>query len=339
MVENVEVKNFGPISKIQWNKLGKINLIIGKNAVGKTFLLKSIYSAVRSIEQLRGQEQRDIEDILANKLYWTFQTNSLGDLVHKSSKRDNNPLSFSFQIDQKKFSYSFGKDTTKKIKSVQNEIIQRNDNSIFLPAKEVLSLHQAILRSRENDKIFGFDDTYLDLARALQQQTKQGKNFKEFAESRKDLDTLLDGRLAYDPNSNIWIFKKGNQKFSMGILAEGVKKIGILDTLLGNGYLTPGSIVFMDEPESALHPSAVSTLLDIIFLLSDRGIQFFLASHSYFVIKKLHLIALEKKVSIPVISGDEKGWCCSDLKEEMPDNQIINESIYLYEKEVELQWK
>jgi len=45
------------------------------------------------------------------------------------------------------------------------------------------------------------------------------------------------------------------------VTAEGIKKIAILDTLLGNRYLDTSSIVFIDEPEAALHPQAVSQSL------------------------------------------------------------------------------
>lgn len=49
------------------------------------------------------------------------------------------------------------------------EEYKRGDDitSIFIPAKEVLSLFSVILKSREIDKSFGFDDTYYDLAKAL----------------------------------------------------------------------------------------------------------------------------------------------------------------------------
>jgi predicted ATPase len=49
-----------------------------------------------------------------------------------------------------------------------------------------------------------------------------------------------------------------------------------LDTLLGNRYLDTKSIIFIDEPEAALHPSAVAKFLDIITNLADSGIQFLL---------------------------------------------------------------
>jgi predicted ATPase len=95
----------------------------------------------------------------------------------------------------------------------------------------------------------------------------------------------------------------------------------------------------MDEPESALHPKALTTLLDIVAMLAERGIQFVMASHSYFVVKKLSLIAQEKGISIPVIAGEENGWRSGDLKDGMPDNAIIAESIRLYEQEVNLSLK
>jgi len=337
MLNKIKLKNFGPLANLDWPKLGPINLVIGGNGSGKTFLLKALYSAMRTLEEYkRGDDQRTAAEILAEKLYWTFQPDKIGDLVTKGA---DGALSCTVQFDNRNFIYSFGKDTTKQISSLENHVQTRASNSIFLPAKEVLSLHQIILKSREQDKAFGFDDTYLDLARALRQSPKRGKNYAEFAKSRQSLEDILGGRVEYDETSGRWQFKKGNQKFPIGVTAEGIKKIAILDTLLGNRYLDTNSIVFIDEPESALHPVAVSKLLDIVAVLAERGIQFFLASHSYFVVKKLFLIAQEQNLSIPVISAHDSQWTTANLKDGMPENTIIDESIRLYKEEVGLALK
>lgn len=337
MINHIKLQNFGPLNAIHWPQLGKINLIIGANACGKTFLLKAIYSSLRTLEEYkRGNEQRSAAEILADKLYWTFQADKIGDLVSKGADA---PLSSTLTIDQRDFSYSFGKDTSKQISSLENHVPPRASNSVFLPAKEILSLHQIILTSREQDKVFGFDDTYYDLAKALRVTTSKGNNYKEFAQSRRQLEEqIVGGVVSYEPESNRWQFTKGRHKFPIGVTAEGIKKIAILDTLLGNRYLNTDSVVLIDEPEAALHPNAISQLLDIIAVLAERGIQFFLASHSYFVVKKLFLIAQQRGWSIPVISATatEGDWRCDDLKNGMPDNPIIAESIRLYQQEVEL---
>lgn len=337
MLNEIQLNNFGPLDKLNWPNLGPINLVIGCNGVGKTFLLKALYSAMKTLEEYkRGDDQRTAAEILAEKLYWTFQPDKIGDLVTKGA---DGALSCKVQFDNQDFIYSFGKDTTKQISSLENHVQPRSSNSVFLPAKEVLSLHQIILKSREQDKAFGFDDTYLDLARALRQSPTRGKNYTEFAKSRQNLEEILGGRVEFDEASGRWQFKKGNQKFPIGVTAEGIKKIAILDTLLGNRYLDTSSIVFIDEPESALHPMAVSKLLDIVAVLAERGIQFFLASHSYFVLKKLFLIAQEQNMSIPMISAHDSDWTRANLKDGMPENTIIDESIRLYKEEVGLALK
>ncbi|MEO5341455.1 MAG: AAA family ATPase [Magnetococcus sp. MYC-9] len=334
MINQITLGNFGPLSSIHWPALGRINLVIGGNGSGKTFLLKAIYSSLRTLEEYkRGNEQRSASEILANKLYWTFQAAKIGDLVSKGADA---PLSSLLTVDQNNFSYSFGRDTHKQIASLENHVPPRTSDSVFLPAKEVLSLHPIILKSREQDKVFGFDDTYFDLAKALRVPASKGKNFVEFAQSRQQLREILGGVIEYEESSGRWLFVKDRHPFPIGVTAEGIKKIAILDTLLGNRYLDTDSVVLIDEPESALHPAAISQLLDIVAILSDRGIQFFMASHSYFVVKKLFLIAQKREWSIPVISATDSNWVCDDLKDGMPDNPIIAESIRLYQQEVEL---
>jgi AAA15 family ATPase/GTPase len=50
MITRIELANFGPLKDVTWKKLGPINLVIGGNGSGKTFLLKSLYSAMRTLE-------------------------------------------------------------------------------------------------------------------------------------------------------------------------------------------------------------------------------------------------------------------------------------------------
>jgi AAA15 family ATPase/GTPase len=382
MINRAELKNFGPIKELDWQNLGKINLIIGNNGCGKSFLLKALYSAVRTLEEYkRGETLETDAEILANKLHWTFQAEKIGDLataLDKNTQRlieekelshlmnfenteeipDIN-LSFKLTFDQKNFSYSFDKDTTKTIRSLENEVSPRSDNSIFLPAKEILSFHHIIDASREINKLFGFDDTYFDLSKALKQiplpviqetswdnsvavlnnsnySSIRGRNYFDFNNARIKIRAMIGGEMEFDDAKKRWYFKKGEQRFPMGVTAEGNRKVAVLDNLLGNGYLSENSIIFMDEPESTLHPQYISELLDIIAILANHGIQFFIASHSYFVIKKLFLIAQEQQISIPVLSYQNNEWVQSDLKDDLPDNPIIDESIKLYEQQLDL---
>lgn len=335
MIKSINVNNFGPIKKIEWQKLGKINVIIGINGSGKTHLLKALYCSMKSIEQYqRGKSQKKIGELLADKLYWTFQPNQIGDIVSRGEKE----LSLCIQSSKgEELTFQYGSSTTRLITNISNNFSKKNSNSIFLPAKEVLSLQNIILESR-SDKFndFGFDDTYYDLAKAVT-PTGRGKNVKAFSEARCSLSTAIKGRIEFNPQTKEWFFKdKTNKVFSVSLTSEGIKKLSIIDALLGNHYLSKDSIIFIDEPESALHPQLVAEFMKIILELSKVGIQFFIATHSFFVIKKLYIIAHSQEVSIPIISLTDDKPIISDLKVEMPENPIIREALNIYDEEIDL---
>lgn len=334
MISSVELKSFGPIESIKWDNLKRINLIIGRNSSGKTTLLKALYASIRSIEGYgRGNNPDSFKSILFNNLYWTFQVNELGKLV----KKGDDELSFSCSSERSEImKYRFGETTVKNIVNAENNFGQRDVNSIFLPAKEILSLQDLILRSRDDLKVFGFDNTYYDLAKALS-PSRKGRNYKGFSIARKQLKEAIGGSVVYSEMKNVWQFRdRDNRVYDIDITAEGIKKLGILDSLLGNHYLSKDSIVFIDEPECALHPELVSSFMDIILSLAKVGIQIFIATHSYFVIKKLYLLARQNKNSIPIISNNGEKWERYDLLDGMPDNPIIDESIRLYKEEIML---
>ncbi len=332
MIKSIHLSSFGPIKEASCDKLGQINLFIGHNGSGKTFLLKALYSALKTVEAFRrGKEQRTDKEILSDKLYWTFQSPTLGELVRKG----DNSLQFSMKSDKNEdFTYSFGPATTKSITMLTNSFEPKSDNTIFLPAKEILSLRDVILEARENFTAFGFDDAYYDLAKALRPTTK-GRNVKSFSDARKKLGEVVGGRIGYDEVQRSWFFYgENNKKFDLSITSEGIKKISILDALLGNHYLSKGSIVIIDEAEANLHPEMIARFMDIVYMLAKGGLQFFIASHSYFVIKKLYILAQQHRASIPIWSFEGGEALRYDLREEMPENAIISESIRLYKEEI-----
>ncbi len=336
MIKSFQIDYFGPLATVGGTDLGHLNLLIGPNSCGKTFLLKALYATMRAQEETgRGADPRDFAEVLSEKMYWTFQPEKLGDLVQKGSGKR---LKASVIMDDTcSLAFEFGQETQYKLAPLQNSLPPRDANSIFLPPKEVLTLAKVILKSSLQDRAFGFDATYVDLVLALQNPTQRGRNFDAFMRSRQTLEAMFKGKIEYHAGADKWIYRQGNSRYSINITAEGIKKIAILDTLLGNRYLSPESVVFIDEPESALHPTAISQFLDIIQQLAAAGLQFFLATHSYFVVKKLHLLALRYNIPVSVlVASDANTWHQFDLRAGIPDNEIINESIRLFDAELEL---
>lgn len=334
MVHDIEMQSFGPIAKARLEGLKNINLLIGTNSSGKTFALKALYCALKTVEMYqRGREPRSQKELLSEALFWTFQPQSLGALVRKGEQA----LSYRMLGDDgQEFSYSFGTATTRSVQSLTDTFVPTEVNNIFIPAKEIVSLQDVILRSYDVDKEFGFDKTYVDLSRALSKTTK-GKSYKEFSAARKQLTNAVGGRLEYDEGKKLWLFKNADrQTFEISLASEGIKRLSILDLLLGNHYLTRDSVVIIDEAEANLHPSLVRQFMEILVLLAKAGLQLFVSTHSYFVIKNLYILAHQNNISIPTFSFADGETTRGDLLEDMPDNPIIDESVDLYRREIDL---
>ena len=334
MIKEISIENFGTIKSVYCRNLGSINLIIGPNQSGKTTLLKALYAAQKTVEQFkRGKDTRLDKEILSEKLYWTFQSKSLGSLVKKGSSA----LSFAMKSDKNQiFKYSFGSSTTKAVQKIENTHKKTNSNSIFIPAKEILSIMDIILEWRDRYSEFGFEDPYVDLARALSPTTK-GRNYKSFAEARTNIEALIGGRLEYDSDKKEWLFRDNNKRiYDIAMTSEGVKKLSILDLLLGNHFLSNESVIIIDEIEANLHPKMIGKFLEVIVKLAQSGIQMFISTHSYFVIKYLYILAHKHDMDIPVLSFDDGGCTIGNLKEGMPKNPIIDESINLYKAELSI---
>ena len=331
-IKSLKLRNCGAVPPIDISDLSKLNLIIGENGAGKTFVLKAMYAAVRSAEDYkRGNDTRSFAEILTDRLRWTYQVEKIGDIVNRSS---DSVLEFDMLVDNKTLQFSFNKKNKKvNISNLRYPDDESKGNSVFIPAKEIISLINVILKSRDFDKSFGYDDTYYELAKAL--NITSLSNGQKYEDICAKITKIMGGKIEFDPKTKSWLFIKNGKKLSINITSEGIKKLAIISRLLETGYVNENSIIFIDEIESALHPKAISDLLDIIeFIAYDLGLQVIITSHSYFVIKKMHLIALKRKQPLSCISLTSDGAKYYDMSNGMPDNSIIDESIRLYEEEV-----
>ncbi len=346
MIKTVTIKNFFGFKAFEAKHLTNVNVIIGANDSGKTALLKIIYGVSKSLEYLTKKNTHNpYKRILSDKLINTFQPRKaeLGQLVSKGSSEK---LSFNITFDGKakqSIQFSFGESTTTNIVDCTEDIdiasFSDQYNALFIPSKEVLTAFDAIALTREQYNMTGFDDTYYDLILDLRVPVQQGNFISELKSVNNDLEDLFEGVITPGPKDNPFIFKKGNAEFNMPLTAEGIKKIGILTTLIKNRKLSRNTVLFMDEPETALHPKAIRNLAEMIVLMSKAGVQIFITTHNYFLIKQLAIIAKRDDIDINCFSlekskGQPINSVISNMKEGLPENEIIEEALAMFNEEI-----
>ncbi|MEA3641703.1 MAG: AAA family ATPase [Lamprobacter sp.] len=350
MINNLTLEGFAIFKQpLEWRDHGRLNLIIGENDTGKTHLLKLLYAVSRSAEECwkkaQGPDPVDLSAVLATKLRWVFlpQKLELGRLVSRGGNyrlnvrvgwHDNGSLRF-----------EFGKDTTSKILQLHSDGLSalKGTRANYLPPKEILSIFDAIVATRESQEIAAFDDTYYDLMQDFRQPTTAGRWQRNVEKAVKQLDGVTcGGEVEMDANG-IW-FKRGNERYNMHQTAEGIKKIGILHRLMRNRRLTPtgGCLLFVDEPETNLHPKAVVRFAEMLFEYARAGIQVYATTHSYFLMKRLEQLARDAKQSDDTLLDlrrDSQGEVIGQstrLADGLPDNPIIEQSMQLFDEDVRI---
>lgn len=315
MITHLTLKNFVAFTDLAIDFSPGINIIIGENGTGKTQLLKAILA-------LCGAEARteDAGEQLARKLCRLYHplTGQVGEL-RRAGTRGESILTAAFASGQ---GIAVRFSGTAKQAKVSTGAGGNVAAAIFIPTKEVLSLVRGLTAEQPDqatiDRIF--DDGYLDLARQLIQEGADDLDAKvqldpRFASIVPRLANLIGGR--YELHEGRFCFQAGEyvekrgqsssaekapQSFkdselqfvpaksrlvSSTMTAEGFRKIGVLQRLLGNGSLNPGTAgpLLWDEPESNLNPKLMKDLVLALLELARNGQQIILATHDYVLLK------------------------------------------------------
>lgn len=320
MITNLQLKNFTAFTDLAIDFSPGINIIIGENGTGKTQLLKSILA-------LCGQEAyvEQAGEKLAGKLCRLYHplTGQVGEL-RRAGTRGDAVIRAVFASGQEITARFNG--TARQVKvstSAGGEIAAAN----FIPTKEVLSLVRGLTAEQPDQPTIEriFDDGYLDLAWQLIKEGADDLDAKvkldpRFASIVPRLANLIGGR--YELHEGQFCFQAGEyvekrgksssehkapQSFqdsemyfvpaksrllSSTMTAEGFRKIGVLQRLLSNGSLNPGTAgpLLWDEPESNLNPKLMKDLVLALLELARNGQQVILATHDYVLLKWFDLL-------------------------------------------------
>jgi len=74
------------------------------------------------------------------------------------------------------------------------------------------------------------------------------------------------------------------------LVAEGLRKLGMIARLIATGTLLGNGYLFWDEPEANLNPRIIKKIARTILDLSANGIQVFIATHSLFLLRELGIL-------------------------------------------------
>ncbi len=278
----IHLYNFLVFSDIYVSPSKGINVIIGQNGMGKTQMLKAIYSDIRvsSDTSLKlidyFKRGASLSLLLAEKNHEAkieISTRADGDLsnlqMHHHCEEEV-PFMLFEGMKAKEYVVS----TTKLSEAV---------NAVYIPMREMLTHSKGILAMSQKYRDFPFDQTMLDiLFKANQWVLKEPPAIAKAI--LPQLEKFMDGTIVIE-NEEFFIQKKDGRRINFAVEAEGLKKLGLLWQLLMNESITENSILLWDEPEANLNPEFLPAVVECLLELSRHGVQIFVSTHNYLFAK------------------------------------------------------
>jgi predicted ATPase len=111
----------------------------------------------------------------------------------------------------------------------------------------------------------------------------------------REFEDMIKGRIVVRPSkvkgkleTLSYSFESDGKKGAIDVIhaASGIKEIVVL-YLIVKEIVEKGDFLIIEEPESHLHPSAQTRLMEIISILIKRGVKVMLTTHSDIVLRKL----------------------------------------------------
>lgn len=336
-IQKISLKNITVFDTLDMQFSEGINVFIGPNGVGKTHLLKILYSACCAA---------DPRVSFSNKIVSCFAPDEhrISRLVRK--KQGNNDASVHItsknERSSKVLSASFSNKTPKWDAEVAGEESwekqQEGLSSVFIPAKEILS-HSYNLNAAVAMNNVSFDDTYLDVINAAKIMISPGKDAAIKKTLLKQIEAIIEGKVFFDKKQDEFYLKHGNTKIEFNLVAEGIRKIALLWQLVKNGVLVSGSVLFWDEPEANINPIHIPIIAEILLNLQQNGVQIFISTHDYFLNKYLEVKRqTSDKVMFHSFFYDEDHTVAVESSphfKELTHNSILDTFINLYQEEID----
>ena len=340
----VELENFTAFRSLKLDLCPGINVLVGANGTGKTHLMKVCYAACDA--------SRNRGDDFGRKLVAVFlpSRRNLHRLVRRQEgaagvatilvARGDRELKASFVSHlaaSEPVSLRPPTFTADEPDDDAEERAPKSMESVYIPPKEMLS-NAPGFRSLYLNREVHFEEVYRDiLDRAYPPALRPPMDGRSQGILTR-LREAIGGDVAVEGEEFFLRSEQGELEFSL--LAEGVRKLALLWLLIRNGSLQPDSVLFWDEPETNLNPKLFGVVMDVLLELQRAGVQFFLATHDYAILKELDLRTTDAdRVAFHGLyrkdETDEVGCESTDNYWDIHPNAIADTFTDLYNREIE----
>ena len=163
------------------------------------------------------------------------------------------------------------------------------ESPLYWKLKSALESIKLDSHSPSGASLNGVPDYFYDMAVALRRRRIE----HPFAGIHKSLHDAIGGQISLSEAGDLE-FQKNGKSIPLSLTSSGVANMGTLALLIERGVLDRGYFLFIDEPESNLHPAWQVEMAAFLFELARQGVNVVISTHSMTILKWLEVHVKEK---------------------------------------------
>ena len=308
MLNKVVIKNFGPLPNGEYHFAPGLNVVLGENGLGKSQLLKLLYSVLKVNSSAKEFTKAELQKAYADKLVGVLRPDALGRLVKRRQGRERCEVRVDMLDSALCCAFSFASQAKSEVQVDQAPTGASNQAPAYIPTRELVTLCPWFGPLYDNYHL-RFEESWRDTVSLLSAPSVKGPREKKAIVLLEPLEAAMGGKVVVDSGTGeFYLNIPGEGNVEMPLVAEGLRKLAMLARLISTGVLLDKGYLFWDEPETNLNPKLIKVLARSILTLCQQGIQVFIATHSYFLLKELDLlsqqIGVQQRLLSLVASGD-----------------------------------
>lgn len=294
MLRSATFQSFTTVPNAEWRFAAGLNVIVGENGLGKSHVLKAIYSMLK-VQSGKPAEQSKavLEKAYADKLVGVMRPESIGRLVKRKQGRDRCEITLKMKDAAKSSAIAFATNAKSQVEVVQTPRERLDLPPVYLPTRELVTLCPWFVALFDNYHL-EFEETWRDTVSLLSAPSVKGPREKKVALLLAPLEEAMGGKVSVDTQTGRFYLHVPSGRMEMPLVAEGMRKLAMLARLISTGVLLEQGYLFWDEPETNLNPKLIKTVAQSILHLANSGIQVFIATHSLFLLRELDILTTGK---------------------------------------------
>jgi len=296
MLKSLHIENLTVFPKADFTFGKNLNVIIGENGSGKSHILKAAYAAIAVGVQRAASAPTDspnkasLETSLADKMRTVFRPDGIGRLARRRLGGGHNTCIIAYAFENKKLDLSlqFSTVATSNVKITKTPSAWADKLPVFLPTRELLTIFPGFVSLYETTHL-SFEETWRDTCILLGAPLAKGPREHRIKELLVPVEKAMGGSVVLDKSGRFYL-KLASGNMEMHLVAEGLRKLATVARLIATGSLLDKGCLFWDEPEANLNPKIIKAVARTILQIAASGIQVFIATHSLFLLRELHIL-------------------------------------------------